>query len=198
MANLPPTRHPELLDERDSTSFRALFGTLLSQSTVVDAAVLRIRLAAVDLSDHEFGKLKRMRVLVAEANAQTVEGEAYALVMDPLKRQNLARILGLLQNGVMEIRSAPLGGWSPDFTVFSGRQGPRHLLLGLHWFHNPFPYRGPAWAAHFGAKEAIRAKARFEELWEGAHDIGPAVQQMMERANVRGPWHAVDTRNGPG
>lgn len=153
----------------------------------MDAAILRVRLGAVDLSAGELRGIHRLRVLVAEVNAQTVEGEAYALVMDPLKRKNLTRVLTLLQTGVMEIRSAPLGGWSPDFTVFSEDQGPHSLLMGLHWFHRPFPHRGPAWAARFGAKEASRAHARFKELWAGAHDIGPAVLRLMERTTVRGP-----------
>ncbi len=152
----------------------------------MDAAILRIRLGAVDLSARELRSLRRLRVLVAEVNAQTVEGEAYALVMDPVKRKNFARVLNLLQTGVMEIRSAPLGGWSPDFTVFSEDQGPHSLLMGLHWFHRPFPHRGPAWAARFGAKEASMAQARFKELWSEAHDIGPAILQLMERTTSRG------------
>ena len=190
--------HPALLDERSAKSFRAVFGDLLSRSCFVDAAILRVRLGAVDLSARELRGLHRLRVLVAEVNAQTVEGEAYALVMDPVKRENLTRVLTLLQTGVMEIRSAPLGGWSPDFTVFSQVQGPQALLLGLHWFHRPFPHRGPAWAARFGAEEAQRAHARFRELWAGAHDIGPAVLRLMERTRVRGALDPVDTPNGPG
>jgi hypothetical protein len=184
---VPSCTRPDLLDERSPSSFRALFGDLLSRSSSVDAAILRVRLGAVDLSARELTSLRHLRVLVAEVNAQTVEGEAYALVMDPVKRENLNRILNLLQKGVMEIRSAPLGGWSPDFTVFSQDHAPHSLLLGLHWFHRPFPHRGPAWAARFGAKEASRARARFQELWAGAHDIGPAILRLMERTTVRGP-----------
>jgi hypothetical protein len=191
-----------LLDERSPKSFRAFFGDLLSRSSHVEAAVLRVRLGAVDLSGQELTCLRHLRVLVAEVNAQTVEGEAYALVMDPGKRENLTRVVNLLQAGVMEIRSAPLGGWSPDFTVFSGDQGPHSLLIGLHWFHRPFPHRGPAWAAIFGAPEALRARARFRELWAGAHDIGPAVLRLMERTTVRAPEDRprapVDTPNRPG
>ena len=194
--------YADLLDERSPKSFRTSFGDLLSRSTDVDAAVLRVRLGAVDLSAQELTGLHRLRVLVAEVNAQTVEGEAYALVMDPEKRENLTRVQNLLRTGIMEIRSAPLGGWSPDFTVFSGDQGPHSFLMGLHWFHRPFPHRGPAWAAIFGAPEALRGRARFRELWAGAHDIGPAVLRLMERTTVRGlkdrSQGPVDTPNGPG
>jgi hypothetical protein len=194
----PDHSYPDLLDERGPTSFRTLFGDLLSRSSAVDAAILRVRLGAVDLSARELSGIHRLRVLVAEVNAQTVEGEAYALVMDPVKRDNLTRVLNLLRTGVMEIRSAPLGGWSPDFTVFSEDRHPHNLLMGLHWFHRPFPHRGPAWAARFGAEEASRAHARFKEIWAGAHDIAPAILRLMERTTVRGSPDPVDTPNGPG
>jgi len=175
------------MDERGPTSFRTLFGDFLSRSQTIETAILNVRLSAVDLSAQELEGLQSLRVLVAGANAQTVEGEAYALAMDPMKRENLSRLLGLLQTGVMEIRSAPLGGWSPDFSVFSDDEGPQSLLLGLHWFHRPFPYRGPAWAARFGPEEASRAHLRFQELWAGSHNIGPAVRKLMERAPLPEP-----------
>ena len=182
-----PSPNAALLDERSPIEFRHLFGSLLSRSRGVETAINRIRLGAVDLSAQELMGLRRFRVLVAEVNAQTVEGEAYALAIDPSKRENLTRILHLLQAGVMEIRSAPLGGWSPDFTVFSEETGPHSLLVGIHWFHRPFPFRGPAWTARFGPAEAARAQARFRELWEGAHDIGPAIRRLMERTALRAP-----------
>ena len=177
---------PCLIDERSPTSFRFLFGQLLAQSSHVSIAILRIRLGAVDLSTREMDGLRRLRVLVAEANTRSVEGEAYAMAVDPMKRENLSRILSLLRRGVMEIRSSPLGGWSPDFTVFSDAHRPRGLLMGLHWFHRPFPHRGPAWAALFGPNEAYLADQRFRELWEGSHDIAPAVRRLMEETAERG------------
>ena len=198
MATLPSSSNAELLDERSPSGFRAVFGEGLSRSSTADVAILRIRLSAVDLSAQELGDLGSLRVLVAEVNARTVEGEAHALVMDPEKRENLRLVLDLLKTGVLEIRSAPLGGWSPDFTVFSDTRGPQELLLGLHWFHRPFPHRGPAWAARFGAGEASRAHQRFQEIWSEAHDIGPAIRRLMERTTIRSMPFPVDTPNGPG
>ncbi len=176
---------PVLLDERTVPDFRVVFGKLLSQSSSVEVGILRIRLAAVDLSGRELASVRHFRVLVAEANAQTVEEESYALTMDPLKRENLTRVLGMLRTGILEIRSAPLGGWSPDFSIFSGDSGPQNLLLGLHWFHRPFPHRGPAWAVRLGVEEARQAQIRFEGLWKEAHDIGPAIRKLIERTSVR-------------
>jgi hypothetical protein len=164
-----------------------VFGSLLSGSQSADTAILRIRLGAVDLTDEELSRLKRYRILVAEVNARTVEQETYALSADPARRENLFRVLDLLREQRMEIRSAPLGGWSPDFTVFFGDRGPRALLLGLHWFRRPFPHRGPAWAIQLGTEDARRAQVRFHDLWKRSHDIGPAIRRLMERTVLRRP-----------
>lgn len=190
---------PCLLDERSATSFRTIFGRALLRSRTVEAAILRIRLGSVDLSAREVAGVQGLRILVAEVNARTVEQEAYGLIMDPTKQQNLLRVLGLLEEGRMEIRSAPLGGWSPDFSIFSGGEGPHTLLLGLHWFRRPFPHRGPAWAARFGPDEARRAQLRFQELWEGAHDISPAVHRLIgsDALGDRRGTEGVRSRAGP-
>ncbi len=178
-----------LLDERGTLLFREVFGRLLLRSRSVDTAILRIRLGAVDLTAREVTHLDRIRVLVAEVSGRTLEDEAYALLVDPEKRENLVRILHLLQLGTLEIRSAPLGGWSPDFSVFSGTLGPEALLVGLHWFQRPFPHRGPAWASWFGAGEALVASRRFEAIWDEAHDIGPAIRRLLEGTSRR--WDGV-------
>lgn len=179
---------PTLVDERSPRPFRWAFGHFLRQSTQLDTAMLRIRLSGVDLSEREVKGLTRLRILVADINARTLEEEAFALLMDPEKHANLTRVLSLLREGRMELRSAPLAGWSPDFSIFSGPDGPRGLLLGLHWIQRPFPHRGPAWAVTFGPHEAEMASRRFQELWSGAHDIRPAVQRLLERAITR--WNS--------
>ena len=176
---------PFLLEETSQPSFRELFGGFLAHSSEMDAAILSIRLGAVDLSHGEVEQARRMRVLVAEVNARTLEGEAYALLTDPGKRANLDRIVDLLRRGVLHLRSAPLGGWSPDFSLFCRDGKPQRLLLGLHWFHRPFPQRGPAWAMGFGPREASRARARFLDLWEQAHDISVPVLQLLEGVSER-------------
>lgn len=194
MNTLTTTASPTLLDERGPVGFRETFGHLLAGSRALETAALKIRLAGVDLSAAELAGLERLRIVVAEVNARTVEEEAYALLMDPTKRENLVRILGLLRRGALEIRSAPMGGWSPDFSVFLGPDGPEHLLVGLHWFQRPFPHRGPAWAVRFGAREALQAHLRFARLWERAHDIGPAIQRLLERSVRGGPPGATVPR----
>lgn len=185
MAKEPGISRPSLLDERSPEPFRTHFGQLISESTHLDTAILRIRLSGVDLSAREAEGLLRLRILVAHINAQTLEEEAFALLMDPQKRDTLRTVEDLLRDGRLELRSAPLAGWSPDFSVFSGPEGPRALLLGLHWIQKPFPHRGPAWMACFGEEEARLGAHRFEELWSSSHVIGPAILKLLERAATR-------------
>ncbi|MFG1691471.1 hypothetical protein ACGF5M_04895, partial [Gemmatimonadota bacterium] len=115
--------------------------------------------------------------------------EAEAAVANPGAGGNLELVLGLMREGRLSIRAAPLGGWSPDFSVFyddapDGDAGkkPEWALLGVHWFQRPYPHRGPAFASlHSGAAASIAAR-RFHLLWDQAHDIGPAVLSILERA----------------
>ena len=188
---------PFLLDERSSTPFRSVFRRILAESRQLDTAILRIRLSGVDLSPEELEGLDRLRILVADLNAQTLEEEAFALLMDPGKRETLDGIQGLLSMGLLELRAAPLAGWSPDFSVFSDPGGPRALLLGLHWIQRPFPHRGPAWLAAFGPEEARRGHDRFEELWRVGHDIGPAVLKLLTRTTRRWRRPSSTARRGP-
>lgn len=109
MTTIDSPREAYLLDERAPVGFRELFGEAISRSTAVETAILRIRLSGVDLSAQEVSRIRSLRVLVAEVNARTVEEEAYALLRDSSKRQNLHRIMALLRSGKMEIRSSPLG-----------------------------------------------------------------------------------------
>ena len=185
MTEIPHSKSPFLLDERSPTPFRQVFGRLLSRSTGLDTAIRRIRLSGVDLSAEEVGGLDRLRILVADINAQTLEEEAFALLMDPGKRETLRRIQTLLGEGTLELRSAPLAGWSPDFSIFSSPRGPQGLLMGLHWIQRPFPHRGPAWMACFGPCEARKGQERFNELWVGAHEIGHPILKLLKRATSR-------------
>jgi hypothetical protein len=104
----------------------------------------------------------------------------------------------LFQESKLELRAAPLAGWSPDFSVFRGPQGPQALLLGTHWFQRPYPHPGPALASLHRGDEAFHGARRFEELWTSAYDIGPAIQGILEGSLRRAegpprPPRSVDT-----
>ena len=194
----PPFALPGLLDERSDPDFRRVFGWLCGRSTEVDVALTRIRLSTLDLDAAELARVRRLRLLLAEVNAVSLDAEAHGLLQDPRRGAALRRLADLLDRGVIEIRAAPLAGWSPDFTVFSSDAGPEAALLGYHWFQRPFPHRGPALAALHGAGDARRVRARFEEAWGAAHDIGSAVEGILERSRRAARDRSSPTRSPAG
>lgn len=174
-----------LLDERRRPDFRDVFGALAQESSEIATAVTRVRLSTVDLSPEELKRVRSFRVLVAEVNALTLDTEARLLETNPRRAPNLRLIAELLREGRLEIRSSPLAGWSPDFTVFGGPSGARAVITGPHWFERPYPHRGPALGAlHFGDGARV-AHRRHAELWEGAHDIGDAISGILSRAHAQ-------------
>jgi hypothetical protein len=177
-----------LFDERGRPDFRDVFGLLARGSTEISAAVTRVRLTTVDLLPDEVAELRHFRVLLCELSALRIEGEAHALLHLRRRAPNLRLLLGLLEGGRLEVRAAPLGGWSPDFTVFSAAAGPWAVLSGFHAFERPYPHRGPALATLHGPEAAHLAARRHAELWAEAHDVGPTLWTLLSRAErVWGP-----------
>lgn len=176
---------PHLLDERSDPDFRDVFGLLARRCTGIDSAVARIRLSGLDLRPAELRGTEQIRVLLAQVSGLTLRSEAEAMLVDPVKGTNLRNLVSLIEAGRIEIRSAPLAGWSPDFTIFHRTGRPWTVLVGLHWFARPFPNRGPALASLHGAAAAWRSSQRFGELWTGGHDIRPAILALLREADRR-------------
>lgn len=183
-----PGLRPEpavLLDERQRPDFRDVFGALARESWQICTAVTRVRLTTVDLGPEEVARVQDFRVLLSELSALRLESEAHMLVHQRKRADHLSLFTDLLETGRLQVRSAPLGGWSPDFTVFGQEGGPRWLLTGFHAFDRPYPHRGPALATLHGAEAARTAAARYEELWEAGHDVGPTLWTLLARAGGR-------------
>lgn len=169
-------------DERSKPGFRQIFVTLVRRSVDVSVAVTRVRLSTLDLGQDDLAGVESLRVLVVELNALTLDSEARLIQSDPARASRVALYRSLLESGRLEVRSAPLGGWSPDFTVFSGDDGPSAVLTGRHWFERPYPHRGPAFASlHLGSASRLAAR-RHQALWDSAHDVGPAVWSILSKA----------------
>lgn len=178
----PATDAPayRLFDERGRPDFRDVFGALAAQATGIWTAVRQVRLSTLDLRKEELTGVSEFRVLVSELNTQHLEAEARSLQVAPQRSANLALWLNMLDEGQLAVRAAPLAGWSPDFSVFSGADGPHTVLLGTHWFGRPYPKVGPALGAlHTGDAAALAAR-RHAELWARAHDVDPAVRGILE------------------
>ena len=174
-----------LFDERRRPDFRDVFGALAKGATDLATAVQRVRLSTVDLSRAELERVESFRVLVAEMNALHLDADARGLQSDARRAPNAELLRELLESGRLEVRSSPLAGWTPDFTVFAGPAGPHAVLTGLHWFERPYPHRGPALGAVHGEVAARLAARRHEEAWERAHDVGPAVWNILSKARSR-------------
>lgn len=174
-----------LLDDRTRPDFRDAFGALARQSTDIATAVTHVRLSTMDLTEAELKGVQRFRVLVAEMNAIQLTAEARGINNDPARAPRLAFLQRMLESGRLQVRAAPLAGWSPDFTVFSNVAGPLAVLTGFHWFERPYPHRGPALSSLHFAEAARVAGRRHAELWETAHDIGPAVWSILSKARPR-------------
>jgi len=171
-----------LVDERRRPDFRDVFSALARRATHIATAVTRIRLSTVDLTPDELDGLTSFRVLVSEVSALQLDSEARGLLHLPRRAPNIRTLTNLLEEGRLEVRSAPLGGWSPDFTVFADGEGPTAVLTGFHAFERPYPHRGPALASLHGPAGAGLALRRHGELWEQAHDIGPTLWTLLSRA----------------
>jgi hypothetical protein len=171
-----------LLDERGRPDFRDVFGALARGAVDIATAVRRVRLSTVDLSTEELGRVEHFRVLVSEINALRLDAEARSLQLDARRAPNAELLRRLLESGCMEVRCSPLAGWMPDFTVFSGPEGPSALLIGLHRFERPYPHRGPAFASVHEGDAARLGARRHEEIWARAHDVGPAIWNILSKA----------------
>jgi hypothetical protein len=182
------------MEEGRRPDFRDVFGHLARCSTSIDSAVTRIRLSTLDLTPGELQGVTRFRVLLAEVNALSLDAEARVLHTLENRAPNLRLLARLLERGDLRIRSAPLAGWSPDFTVFSDEAGPSAVLCGFHWFERPYPHRGPALASLHFADGAALAHRRFDALWDQAHDIGPTLWDIVTRAGRQAQRDPQTTR----
>jgi hypothetical protein len=171
-----------IFDERGRPDFRDVFGALARGSEDIATAVRRVRLSTVDLSRDEMAGVEHFRVIIAEINALRLDAEARGLQSDVRRAPNAELLRELLECGRLEVRSSPLAGWSPDFSVFSGPDGPTALLVGQHRFERPYPHRGPAFAAVHRGDAARLGAHRHEEIWERAHDVGPAIWSILSKA----------------
>jgi hypothetical protein len=196
LPGLPPSP-AVLFDERGRPDFRDVFGALARVSVDIATAVTRVRLSTVDLTTGEMEGVEHFRVLVAEMNALRLDAEARSLQADPRRAPNAELLRGLVESGRLEIRSAPLAGWTPDFSVFSDATGPTAVLTGLHWFERPYAHRGPAFGAVHTGDAARLAARRHDEVWERAHDVGPAVWNILSKARSRARFAASPRRLTP-
>ena len=161
---------------------RTYLGERLAQATTASFALRRVRLARVDLGARELLQVQRCRVLLGRLDADTLAAPG-----SPAESAHTAALLDMALSGRLEIRSAPLLSWDPDFAVI-GRGVPEMdvLLFGSIRFAPPMS-RGSVdeitLACAVQHPAAVRAaNARFDEIWERAHDTLEAVTDALCRS----------------
>lgn len=172
-------------DEGSTRSLRSLIGDLLQRSRTADLALGRVRLAALDLTEAEVQGPTRCRVLLGQLDASTLV-DATALrdagADHPTRREALLRLATWLASDRLEVRSAGIGLWTPDFSVFRDPAGATTCLLGAHYFGSPQLTIGPSFTAIVrAADDAALLQLRFEEVWGRGHDVSPAILDVLER-----------------
>jgi hypothetical protein len=181
---------PLLVDEQSKPPLRARVGSLLASADDAAFAVARIRLGVLDLTDQELGRLRRCRVLLAHLDASMLLDTAEVPAGVPADPRSAAvggrgsalrRLHAFVTSGRLEVRSAGLGGWKPDFAVLDGESG-RTGLVGSIQFGNPELILGPAFTVIVTDPTSIsRLAGRFDEIWQLSHDVLPAIREVLER-----------------
>lgn len=176
-----------ILDERSDPPVRSVIGRLLASCEYADLAVGRIRLAALDLTEAEVQGPTRCRVLLGQLDASTLHDAAPG---EPARRPAVRRLTEWLTSDRLEVRSAGIGAWTPDFSVYVPGARRNHgggsavSLLGAHYFGSPQLTVGPSVTVLLREPEAVGLlRERFQELWDGAHDVAPAIMEVLGRGS---------------
>jgi hypothetical protein len=183
-----------LIDEVSRPNLRQHIGRLLAACTTADIAVGHIRLAALDLSIPETERVERCRILLGRLEARALTGFGDADVLSGRRSiddaaasapidERMRTLLVFLESGRVQIRSAGLGAWSPDFSVYHGVPDGDVCLLGAHYFREPPSTNGPSFTALLKDPRCIAmVGARFDALWQRSHDVLEPIVSAVHRA----------------
>lgn len=169
-----------LIDEASTPPLRAHITRLLATSVTADIAVGNIRLAGLDLTPIEIRDVRRCRILLGRLDSSALADLGRD---NPGVALRMRTLLDFLESGRVEVRSAGIGAWSPDFSVYHQRtEATSACLLGAHYFHEPLSTHGPSFTALLTAPAAVAAaSARFDALWFGSHDVMEPVIGAIHR-----------------
>ena len=169
----------KLIDEHSNPPLRTILGGCLRTATTADIAIRKLRLAGLDLSASETGRLRLCRILVGEFDAAMLGDVAAGSAS---VSGQLALLAGFARSGRLQMRTAPHHIWNPDFSIFSDLAGAEGLaLLGAHYFGRPYPLFGLVFTlATRDADHIALCRQRFEEIWQAGYDVLPAVVDTLE------------------
>jgi hypothetical protein len=167
-----------VLDEFTTPSLRETMSVLMSASRRVDMALTRMRLAGINLSDGEVGKMERLRVVIGKLDADAL------LQSQSRPVAHIERLRAFGASGNLEIRSVPRFHWDPDFSIYDQRAA----LIGAHYNDLPYPADGIAFTCVVTNANAIRrSQHRFDEMWQRGYDVLPVVIETLDALLVAAP-----------
>lgn len=189
-----------LIDEKGAPTPRQLIGQLLGSATHAEIAVSHVRLGAIDLGAAETQNVQHCRVLLDRldagslasldwsAAAAAAAGPASAAAIDDAVRKaahSAAALLRFITSDRVELRSAGVSSWRPDFSIYRGLSAlpsapPAVCLVGAHYFGQPPAMPAFTCVCDDAAAVAL-ALRRFDQLWERSHDVGNAVVAAVTR-----------------
>lgn len=192
-----------VFDERADRPLRTIIGDLLARSHTADIALSRVRLASLDLSDTEIQGPHQCRVLLGQLDASVLLDAARDGHPHPKRLHRLQRWLATDR---LEVRSAGIGAWVPDFSIYrstspqaalrgaGGPNGGATCIIGAHYFGTPQMAVGPSVTVITNDHGAVDLLSRrFGEVWDRAHDVAPAIRDVLERATAGGAGGRVAT-----
>ena len=167
-------------DGRGAPALRGYLGRELAGASAAAFAIRRIRLARLDLLPEELRSVQRCRVLLGRLDADTLADAGAS----PTSART-ATLLDMAASGRLEVRSAGLLAWEPDFSLIGAGTADDVLIFGCHQFVPQQPVEGLAMACAIREPAVVRAAAvRFDELWERAHDALEAVADALCRSRT--------------
>jgi hypothetical protein len=172
--------NPHLIDERAEPPLRDVIGRLLGAASEASIAITHVRLAAVDLTAAETGRVQHCRILLGRLDARAFDGFG-------LPAPSLAPLLRFITSPRVEIRSVGMAAWSPDFSIYRGLDAADGAsrdacLVGAHWFREPPGGAAPAFTCLLTEPAAVRlAMRRFDELWHEGYDVRDTVLAAVQQ-----------------
>lgn len=176
-----------LLDGRRDPPLRVVVGKLLARATAADFAISRVRLAAIDLTAEELGRVERCRVLLGRLDIDALTAPIQAHDQSHAGTPHLLALQTFLTSGRVAVRTCGSTLWVPDFSVLSGLAPQSGVpadavcLVGAHYFARPYPTRGPALTCIISdAGSVASARERFDELWELGYDVLSVINETLD------------------
>jgi hypothetical protein len=181
-----------VIDQESNPDPRRILGRLLRRSECFDLAIGRVRLASIDFSVQDLHRVERCRVLVGGFDNHALLGAVGAAAAVPAHARNLTCLKEIIATGRLQLRSAGLWRWDPDFCLASGA-GLRHwfqagsaALVGCMGLSGPVACTMPRLACLVaGARSTDLLRNHFDRLWTVGHDILDVVAAALDAAPPR-------------